>query len=339
LGILFIDLGEVRTFELKGFDTIGRESGNDIVVTHPTVSRQHARIECVNGLYTLTDFNSRNGTRVNGKAIVEAETLIDGARMRIGHVRAWFFESMPTKLPRSISNRDRGIVFQCECGQRLWSASDTAGMTVTCGGCNQSIEVPEESVAGMTGDSAGTVAGVALIEQTQPQQTVCNVCQWPIEKSERAHRCPACGLDFHLDCWRENRGCSAYGCSQVNVLAPKERPATPQLATAQLRRTPAPTAAPAVIHPVDDEAVTAVKPSLAWAHAMLALSVVGSLLGTLTFGVPAAIVGLIAFVRLLISRTDPKTVLAAAVFISLLGAGAGFLISRFWWQGQPLMPF
>ena len=91
MGILFIDLGEVRTFELTGFHTIGRESGNDIVVTHPTVSRQHARIDCTNGRYTLTDFNSRNGTRLNGKAVTENEPLLDGSRMRIGHVRAWFF--------------------------------------------------------------------------------------------------------------------------------------------------------------------------------------------------------------------------------------------------------
>jgi hypothetical protein len=334
LGILFIDLGEVRTFELKGVHTIGRESGNDIVVTHPTVSRHHARIECANGQYVVTDYNSRNGTRINGKAILEDEPLVDGARMRIGHVRAWFFERMPAKLPRSISNRDRGIVFQCVCGQRLWSAGDTVGMAVTCGGCQKSVEVPEESTPGLTGDSAGTVAGVSIVEQQQPQKTVCNVCQWPIEKSERAHRCPACGLDFHLDCWRENRGCSAYGCAQVNVLAPKDRPASPLVAAVPDTLVARPPAADTV-----RQASAAVRPSLAWAHALLAMAVVGSLLGTVSFGIPAAIVGVIAFGRLLVSRTDPKSVLVAAAMIAALGAGAGFLISRFWWQGHPLMPF
>ena len=338
MGILFIDLGEVRTFEVTGIHTIGRESGNDFVVTHPTVSRHHARIERANGGgYVLTDYNSRNGTRVNGKAVVSDEPLLDGARMRIGHVRAWFFEKMPHKLPRSISNRDRGIVFQCACGQRLWSAGDTVGMAVTCGGCQKSIEVPAESTPGMTGDSAGTVSGVAMVEQRPSQKTTCNVCQWPVERSERSHKCPACGLDFHLDCWRENRGCSAYGCSQVNVLAPKERPAVPGVPLAPAR-TAAAKGGP-VVEATPSATPAVAKPSLAWAHALLAMAVVGTLLGTLSFGVPAAIVALIAVVRLLVSRTDPKLVLAAATVIALLGTGAGFLISRFWWHGQPLMPF
>ena len=131
MGILFIDLGEVRTFQLNGAQTIGREGTNDIVVVHPTVSRHHARIEQRDGRYVLTDFHSRNGTRVNGKAVDDVELLVDGARMRFGHVRAWFFTNMPSKLPRSITNRDRGVVFNCACGQRLWSASDTVGMAVT----------------------------------------------------------------------------------------------------------------------------------------------------------------------------------------------------------------
>lgn len=323
MGILFIDLGEVRTFELNGSRTIGRDSNNDIVVTHPTVSRTHARIEQVNGSYQIVDFKSRNGTRINGKAVTDAETLIDGARMRIGHVRAWFFHEMPQKLPRSISNRDRGIVFKCACGQRLWSASDTAGMAVTCGGCNKSVEVPEPGSTPID-DSGGTVAGV-IVEETQgAPEIVCGVCHWQIEKQEKKHKCPSCGLDFHLDCWKENHGCSAYGCKQVNALAPKKRPATPTLAEPHAPP-PAPVTPPA-------------PQPLAWAHALLAMAVVGSLLGTLSFGIPSAVVGLVALVRLLVSRADRKSVLLASVLIATLGTGAGVLISRFWWWDMPLIP-
>jgi multisubunit Na+/H+ antiporter MnhF subunit/predicted RNA-binding Zn-ribbon protein involved in translation (DUF1610 family) len=176
-----------------------------------------------------------------------------------------------------------------------------------------------------------------MVEQQPSQKTTCNVCQWPVERSERSHKCPACGLDFHLDCWRENRGCSAYGCSQVNVLAPKERPAVPGAPVTSAR--PAADKAGPGVEPTSATPATAAKPSLAWAHALLAMAVVGSLLGTLSFGVPAAVVALVAVVRLLVSRTDPKLVLAAAAVIALLGTTAGFLISRFWWQGQPLIPF
>jgi hypothetical protein len=326
MGILFIDLGEVRTFELNGTSTIGRDGKNDIVIAHPTVSRQHGRIERTpDGGYVLIDFKSRNGTRINGKSVESSELLHDGARMRIGHVRAWFFRQMPGKLPRSISNRDRGIIFKCECGQRLWSASDTAGMAVTCGGCNKSIEVPDESTVGDEANS-GTVAGVSVVEQPEKQQVVCGVCQWPVERGEKRHKCPSCGLDFHMDCWRENRGCSAYGCGQVNALAPKvERPATP-------------TASASVI---DASAETAMMASpagsgVAWAQAILALSVVSALLGLLSFGVPCVLIGLVALLRLLLVRTDKKLILAAAVFISVLGLAAGVMISRFWWLQRPL---
>ncbi len=329
MGILFIDLGEVRTFELNGTRTIGRDAKNDIVITHPTVSRHHARIEQIHdGAFVLVDFNSRNGTRVNGRSVESSEALLDGARMRIGHVRAWFFRNMPAKLPRSITNRDRGIIFNCECGQRLWSASDTAGMAVTCGGCNKSIEVPD-SQSVVIEDSSGTVAGVTVVEAPQKQEVICGVCQWAIEKTERSHKCPACAMDFHLDCWRENRGCSAYGCNQVNSLVPRiARPAVPEMGTPE----------PVVESSNERTAIMAspAEQGISWAHAMLALSVVGSLLGLISFGLPCAIVGLVALVRLLISKTDSKTVLSFSVLIAVVGTAAGVMISRFWWWNQPL---
>lgn len=49
--------------------TLGRSSDNTIPLTHPTVSRYHARIQKENGNYTLTDLDSRNGTYLNGKQI------------------------------------------------------------------------------------------------------------------------------------------------------------------------------------------------------------------------------------------------------------------------------
>jgi len=82
-------------------------------------------------------------------------------------------------------------------------------------------------------------------------------------------------------------------------------------------------------------AAPAAKP-FAWAHMLLGLSVVGSLLGLLAFGVPAAVVGLIAAVRLLVTKTESRSVLAAAVVIALMGVVAGVMISRLWWFNVPL---
>jgi len=53
----------------------------------------------------------------------------------------------------------------------------------------------------------------------------CGVCHGPINAFDETTACPACGLVFHQDCWRENRGCSAYGCAQVGALMPQEHDA------------------------------------------------------------------------------------------------------------------
>src|SRR5881628_1791839 len=50
----------------------------------------------------------------------------------------------------------------------------------------------------------------------------CAICQSSIYPTEQTTACPKCGLVFHAECWQENMGCAAYGCEQVNALAPKE---------------------------------------------------------------------------------------------------------------------
>ena len=52
--------------------TIGSEDGQTVTVSHPRVSRQHATLRLKNGRFVLHD-RSEQGTRVNGKAITEAE--------------------------------------------------------------------------------------------------------------------------------------------------------------------------------------------------------------------------------------------------------------------------
>lgn len=62
-----------QDYQLKdGPNSIGRARENDIVILDQSLSRQHARIDVVNGRVSLTDLNSRNGTMLNGKKITEA---------------------------------------------------------------------------------------------------------------------------------------------------------------------------------------------------------------------------------------------------------------------------
>jgi ABC-type multidrug transport system ATPase subunit/pSer/pThr/pTyr-binding forkhead associated (FHA) protein len=66
--------------------TIGRETGNSIIICHPAVSRHHAQIEQRGGDYWISDLGSTNGTSVNGRSIQagQARKLDDRDIIRIG---------------------------------------------------------------------------------------------------------------------------------------------------------------------------------------------------------------------------------------------------------------
>jgi pSer/pThr/pTyr-binding forkhead associated (FHA) protein len=57
---------------------IGRSQNAHFVINDQKVSRQHARISYKNGIYVVSDLNSRNGTFVNGKNISDHETNLHG---------------------------------------------------------------------------------------------------------------------------------------------------------------------------------------------------------------------------------------------------------------------
>ena len=54
---------------------IGREAEADIRLLHNKVSRQHAKIHFEQGRWWISDMNSRNGTYLNGKLIVDTIPL------------------------------------------------------------------------------------------------------------------------------------------------------------------------------------------------------------------------------------------------------------------------
>jgi hypothetical protein len=56
----------------KGRILIGRHSPADIVIDDQFISGSHCSIECSNGIFTLTDTESRNGTLVNGLRLRQA---------------------------------------------------------------------------------------------------------------------------------------------------------------------------------------------------------------------------------------------------------------------------
>ncbi len=63
--------------------TIGRLPECDVVVKDKGASRRHAQIKLKDGVATITDLGSTNGTRLNG-ATVQSRELADGDRITIG---------------------------------------------------------------------------------------------------------------------------------------------------------------------------------------------------------------------------------------------------------------
>jgi pSer/pThr/pTyr-binding forkhead associated (FHA) protein len=79
-----------RSIALPDATTIGRDSGNDIVLESITVSRCHALLIRDAAHLLLFDLESSNGTLVNGRAAQPDEPvhLVDGDIIRFGLVLA-----------------------------------------------------------------------------------------------------------------------------------------------------------------------------------------------------------------------------------------------------------
>ena len=77
-------------FDIKRMKvTVGRSSGNDIKVTHRSVSKVHATIERLKGGLIITDHDSTNGIKLDGERM-EQITLTNGMEVKIGDISAIF---------------------------------------------------------------------------------------------------------------------------------------------------------------------------------------------------------------------------------------------------------
>jgi two-component system cell cycle response regulator len=76
-----------------GNTVLGRSSRAEVTVADERISRFHARITSVAGLYTVMDLRSKNGTFVNGRR-VEASPLADGDLLQLGSRASFRFALM-----------------------------------------------------------------------------------------------------------------------------------------------------------------------------------------------------------------------------------------------------
>lgn len=217
-------LDRIEPCAIGGEATIGRDRRCTIWIDHPTVSRTHARIYRDATGWHFVDLGSQNGSKLGEARATAASALQDGAELRLGRVRAWFFS---TTVPAGWSPPDApklaGKLIRCVCGQIGWAPVSAGDAQLRCNACGREITRRDPGAGvrsgampvAITGNSARSSA-VAATTAAAPAD--CAACHTTIAGGETMHTCPECAATMHAGCWEENRGCATYGCSQVGVL-------------------------------------------------------------------------------------------------------------------------
>ncbi len=71
---------------------IGREDGSDIQLLSNTVSGRHARIHLTSRGWALSDLDSHNGTKLNGRYINQPQLIFDEDMITFGDKVFVFYE-------------------------------------------------------------------------------------------------------------------------------------------------------------------------------------------------------------------------------------------------------
>jgi pSer/pThr/pTyr-binding forkhead associated (FHA) protein len=85
---------------------IGRGDYNDVVISDPSVSTMHAKLQRREAIWILTDLGSTNGTYVEGERLTGEAPLTPGTTLRFGDVIA-LFEPLDDKVPAGRTNQTR----------------------------------------------------------------------------------------------------------------------------------------------------------------------------------------------------------------------------------------
>lgn len=167
---------------------------------------------------------------------------------------------------------------------------------------------------------------------------LCSICQTEIREAEATTSCDECRLPFHVECWEENLGCSAYGCSNVNALRP-----APELRVSNPAPVPGRASVPGSTAMLGSTAMPGSAAShvggsaagdIPWEYVFLAASCLGTLVGLLCFGIAPLVTGLAAVVYS-VQQKDKKTppILIVGIAMSAIGFFVGlFISSKLYWQ-------
>jgi len=79
-----------REYFFESEASLGRTDENNVIIMDPGVSRRHAHISGGEGIFTIEDQGSSNGTRLNGERMTTPEVLRDGDYLQIGETTLLF---------------------------------------------------------------------------------------------------------------------------------------------------------------------------------------------------------------------------------------------------------
>jgi predicted component of type VI protein secretion system len=109
--------------------TLGRARGCTIRIPSAQVSRLHCRLRIENGLVTVEDLESVNGTFLNGKRVRDTEIVHPGDRLTIGPVTFVVEYELPSEALRPLSDEEAYQALETESDVEL--VKDTSSQVET----------------------------------------------------------------------------------------------------------------------------------------------------------------------------------------------------------------
>jgi pSer/pThr/pTyr-binding forkhead associated (FHA) protein len=100
--------------------SLGRTDENNVVIMDPGVSRRHARVSGAEGVFTIEDQGSSNGTRLNGERLATPEVLRDGDYLQIGETTILF--SLLDVAHAEVTNRTTFAELEQAAGDRKFTS-------------------------------------------------------------------------------------------------------------------------------------------------------------------------------------------------------------------------
>ncbi|HEX4422699.1 MAG TPA: FHA domain-containing protein [Kofleriaceae bacterium] len=117
--------------------TIGRNFQGDLMVLASSVSREHVELSLADGVWSVRDLGSRNGTWINGARLEGRMVLPARAQLKIGDVLLWFLSEIvhePPRRPTMATGEAGGALVRYQLAHRDSELCVVAGMDAEAAG-------------------------------------------------------------------------------------------------------------------------------------------------------------------------------------------------------------